>query len=397
MARILLVWEMGGGFGHILPLKALADQLAARGHQVLVATRDPIKTHSVFADSDHITLCAPGFAGMSINPTQICALSDVLWFDCGGHCAATFGAVLRSWRNLYRALNVDLVIADAAPCAIAAAQGLLPCMLYDAGFHATDVAAWPPFRDWEKIDHGTVRQRAAKLLSHLNQARAELALPAVDQLHEGFRADRSVLRNLPELDLRGARDDVLHVGMLNNPGLPPHWPSGHWRYRVLVYVRAAYAHVERMLGALSRLEDTAVLFFHDGISESRLPRAAHLSYVRQPLDLALTLPETNLVICHGGALQVQSIQYGKPSLALPLHSEQFVQARQAQTTGASIMIAPQQRADFLTPIRALLSDSGYSVAAHRIAGLHQQRCPDPQTTILLSIEHLLASRSAHAA
>jgi hypothetical protein len=391
MAKILLVWEMGGGLGHIVPLKTLADHLATRGHHVLIATRDPIKTQKVFAGSGHSTLCAPMFAGLSINPTQICSLADMIWFDGGGHSAPSFSAILHSWRNLYIALGIDLVIADAAPCAIAAAQGLIPSVAYDTAFHATDAAAWTPFRDWEPIDQHAVGRRAEHLLEHLNQARAQLQLPTVTTLPEGFKADLILLRNVPQLDLHGARGGVVHVGVANNPGIAPPWPEGEWLYRILVYVRASYAHLERMLGALSRLEKTAVLYFHDGISESRLPRATHLRYVTEPLDLHLTLPQTDLVVCHGGGLQVQSALYGKPSLTLPLHTEQFVQSRQAQRAGVALMHSPDQRAEFITPIRSLLTDPRYRLAAQQLAAQHAQQYPDPLATVMLRIEQLLSA------
>lgn len=34
MARILMAWELGAGFGHLAPLKPLAEALTARGHHV---------------------------------------------------------------------------------------------------------------------------------------------------------------------------------------------------------------------------------------------------------------------------------------------------------------------------------------------------------------------------
>ena len=40
MARILLTWELGGGLGHLMNLRPLAEGLTRRGHRVVAALRD---------------------------------------------------------------------------------------------------------------------------------------------------------------------------------------------------------------------------------------------------------------------------------------------------------------------------------------------------------------------
>lgn len=389
MARILLAWEMGGGYGHIRALRLLADRLAAAGHDIVVATRDPVRHGQVFAGSGHRLLCAPLFQGVVMPPAQLCSLADVIWYESGGHSAATLAALLHSWRQLYQTCGIDLLVADAAPCAIAAAQGLLPVVGYDAGFHATDAAGWGIYRDWERIDARMVELRASTLLDHLNQVRRQLELPAVEQLQHGFACDRLIIRNLPELDLWGERDAVVHAGVASNPGQAPRWPAGDWQHRLFVYVRGNHPHHERLLGALTRLEHCAVLLLREGEAGSKVATVPHLQLCEGAQDLALLLPEVTAVVCHGGAVQVQCMQHGVPTLTLPMHAEQYVQARRAQATEASLMLSGVDRPDFLGALRRVLTEPAYRAAARAMAARHAPLSRDPLEPVLDAIHALL--------
>lgn len=393
MARILLAWELGGGWGHALPLRWLADALHARGHRVQVAARDALRTARIFTGTPHPVLQAPAFAEMRIAPQQMSSLADVLWYDAGGHDAATCALTFQLWRNLLSELRIDLLIADAAPMAVAAAQGLCPVLEWEVGFHTTDQASWNIFRDWEKVDAARIHERARRLLDHINQARAGSGLAAAPHLAGAFQADAILIHQLPELDARGARPGVLHVPLFHGSGVPPAWPSGTDSStdtrRVLVYVKANYIHLDRLLGALLRVPNCEVLLVHDGIPAARIPRLPHLTASDRPIDLGLALPTCALVVCHGGSLQSQALAAGVPTLGLPMHTEQFLQCRAAVATGSSLMLGPGEHPDFLSPLRQLLDTPGCRAAAIMLAERAKTLGSDPAQPVLAAVDRLL--------
>ena len=390
MARILIAWELGSGLGHAFPLRQLADSLQGAGHVVHVMARDLVQLRRVFADSAHVLLPAPLFPGMCLPAQQMNALSDVIWCEAGGHSAATMHAGFSAWRTWFDLLQPDLLIADAAPMAIAASHGQLPSLNYDGYFHATDARAWSLFRDWERVDATAVGERASQLLIHLNSARAAADLPAVAHLHEGFSATRQVLRCLPEFDPFGPRADSVYLGQQTMAGASPPWPQMAASKKVFVYLRRDYAHAERLLGALTRLQDCAVLCVHDGIASERLPRAAHIHCTAVPVDLAQVLAVADAVVCHGGALHGLATQAGKASLLMPLHTEHYLIARMAERAGSSLLVMPPLTStDFLSPLRRLLSEPAFASAAIAIADQHRARMPAPMMVLLSEINTLL--------
>ncbi|MDZ4811117.1 MAG: hypothetical protein SGI99_00695 [Pseudomonadota bacterium] len=392
MARILIVWELGGGLGHALPLRALADRLQQRGHEVVVAARDLLRLQRAFDGSAHTLVSTPFFPGLLQQPRQMNALSDVLWFESGGHSAETVQAQFRAWRGLLKLVRPDLIVTDAAPMTLAATQGLAPRLNYDGYFHATDACAWSMFRDWERADAGATSERAVRLLDHVNLARSRCGLALAADLPEAFAASRQLLRCLPELDPFGPRTAVRYIGHQAVGGDKPDWPGVVDAKRAFVYLRPEYAHAERLLGALARQQALSILCFV-GLSDSaKLPQAAHIRYCPQPIDLNQALVHANLVICHGGGLHGLATQFGKPTLLMPLHTEHFLTSRMGERLGTSLVVMPPlTSADFLTPMRRLLTEPSFTRQAERVAACHRERVFEPLSTLLAEVDDLLAA------
>ena len=389
-ARVLLAWELGHGLGHVLPLRVVADQLIQAGHQVFVAGRDLLRTRRAFDGSAARVLAAPFFPGLVIPPQQQNSLADVIWFDGGGHSAQSTEALFFAWRELLVQLRIDLVIADAAPMAIAAAHGVTRRLSYDNCFHATDVNAWSIFRDWERIDANATQERVRRLLLHLNGARCAVNLPPADCLSTGFAAQRQLLRFLPELDHAGPRAHSRYMGQIPGPGLSPHWPESNVSRRVLAYVRKEHPLSDRVIHGLARLSDTAVLCFHDGIAADKLRLASHISYSQAPYALAEVLPQADAVVCNGGGLHSMATQFGVPTLVLPMHTEQFLAGRMGVEAGVSLMhVARGDRPDLLPMIKSVLNQTDMKTRAQAIADKHQAREPDPMAAVLEEINQLL--------
>lgn len=393
MARILIVWELGGGLGHAMPLRALADRLQQRGHEVVVAARDLLRLQRAFDGSAHTLVSAPFFPGLLLPPRQMNALSDVLWFESGGHSAETVRAQFRAWRGLVKLLRPDLIVTDAAPMTVAATQGLAPRLNYDGYFHATDACAWSMFRDWERADVAATAERAALLLEHLNLARRDCGLALAADLPEAFAATRQLLRCLPELDPFGPRASVRYIGHQAVGGVAPDWPQAANAQRVFVYLRREYAHAERLLGALARQPALSILCFVDHGDSAKLPQATHIRYCPQPIDLNQALVHANLVICHGGGLHGLATQFGKPTLLMPLHTEHFLTSRMGERLGTSLVVMPPlTSADFLTPMRRLLTEPGFTRQAEHVAARHRERVSEPLSTLLVEVDELLAAQ-----
>lgn len=399
MARVLLAWELGAGQGHLRPLLSLAARLRAQGHAVWLAVRDVLRARAVLdtlPSPPCQLLAAPAFPGLqAVVDTPLSALSDVLWFESGGHTPAALRAHFLAWRALLGGLAADLLIADAAPVAMAAAAGVCPVIEYGGFFHMTDAAGWRIFRDWERIDRAAVERRAARLLESCNGARSDCALPAVDTLPRVFAAAARLQRGLAALDPYGLRPGVHYLGSPPDSGDSVRtwdWPTGSaFRARLFAYLRAGHPQQPRILAALAKFAETgAVVCVYEGLPASARPQQAHLYFVDGALNLDALWPTVQLCVCHGGSLTQRAVQAGKPVLAVPMQTEQFLLSRQLQASGAGQLALPLERPDVLAGIRTTLIDPRCQQTVSQIATAHAAAHPDPGALLDAAIADALA-------
>lgn len=390
--RILLAWELGAGYGHVFPLRALAQELLQQGHAVLVAGRHLLQVRKAFDDPRIVLLAAPYFPGVMLPATQQSSLADVIWFDGGGHSPVVLGALFRAWRELLVQLRIDLLITDAAPVALAAAAGVCPALSFDNYFHATDGRGWGIFRDWERLDRRASEQRSQLLLSHVNAARASVGLDPAADLAAAFDAQTRVIRFLPELDYAAPRPGVSYVGVTTGGGQAPDWPQSGHRKRLFAYVRKDYAQLDRLLAAFVALEDCSVLCFHDGVPTLKLPEAAHLRFSTEAFDIRAVLSNADAIVCHGGSLQALTVRAGKPLLSLPRQAEQFLCARMAVRLGVALVHLDSDPPGKLLPLlRQLLTDQAMAARAHALAEQVRGRDPEGVPTVVAAAGRLLAA------
>ena len=122
MARVLLCWELGGNFGHLARLLALAVALRERGHEPVFAVRDLSDTETVFGALRFTLLQAPVWnAHVQGLPVSVGYAETLLQF--GYYDADSLTGIVRGWRSLLDLLRPDLVVFDHAPTALLATHG----------------------------------------------------------------------------------------------------------------------------------------------------------------------------------------------------------------------------------------------------------------------------------
>jgi len=150
MPNTLIAWEMGGGLGHVGPLRAVAAELARRGHTVRVAAANG-------------ALCERALPGVEVVPCPRlpvaerllrvpCTLADVL-HDSGYASRERVVDAVGRWLALLDRVRADLLLADYSPTAMLATRGRrTPTAVIGSGFVCPrDLAPLPSL-------HGVVRE-----------------------------------------------------------------------------------------------------------------------------------------------------------------------------------------------------------------------------------------------
>ena len=117
MSRILLTWELGLGLGHLMRLRPIALELAARGHELLLAARDLSKVRNVFGECKISYLPAPCCSYRSGNVDLLVTYADLL-ANVGFGDRSLLAAHVEAWRNLFTLTQPNLMVCDHSPTAL---------------------------------------------------------------------------------------------------------------------------------------------------------------------------------------------------------------------------------------------------------------------------------------
>lgn len=370
MARILMTWEMGAGYGHIAPLLALAKPLVAEGHDITFAVRDPAAAESLLRGTGFPILQAPANLNVA-GGLVLHSFAQILLHTSFNQAEEVINRA-RSWRALFATVKPDLMICDHSPGALLAARGTgLKCAVAGYGFILPpDIRPLPNLRPWSNTDAAAFARDESRVLYIANAALGALGAPALDYLAQLYGSNRQALFTCKELDNYAAERQsaeylgpLLHVGS----GKRPEWPAGTGR-RIFAYIRPFEAQ-PALLEAL-RQSGQPTLIHAPHIAPALLERYAgsNLLFSAELLDIAAVARECDLAILHGGhGILALMLLAGKPLLILPLHLEMLLNADCVLKLGAGLAV-PQLRPEGIRhKLRLLLEEPAFGDAARRFA------------------------------
>ncbi|HEV2110296.1 MAG TPA: hypothetical protein VGT99_02995, partial [Gammaproteobacteria bacterium] len=315
MARILMTWEMGAGYGHIAPLLALAKPLAAAGHDVTFAVRDPAAAESLLRSTGFPILQAPANLNVA-GGLVLHSFAQILLHTSFNHAEEVINRT-RIWRTLFATVKPDLLICDHSPGALLAARGTgFKCAAVGYGFILPpDIRSLPNLRPWSNTDATALAGDESRVLDIANAALGALGAPALDYLAQLYGSNGQALFTCKELDIYAAeRQSAEYLGPLlyMGGGKPPEWPSGSGQ-RIFAYIRPFKAQ-PALLEAL-RESGQPTLIHAPHIAPALLERYAgsNLLFSAEPLDIAAVARECDLAILHGGhGILALMLLTGKP-------------------------------------------------------------------------------------
>lgn len=373
MARILLAWELGANYGHLMPLRQLAQILVAQGHQCVFAARDLGIAEEVLPPGLGSVLQAPIQLGAGRQPVKVQVSYASLLNNIGFDDPVGLAGRLRAWRQLMHATRADLMFADHAPTALLAARSLgLPAVHFGTGFVVPPVQApFPSFRPELKVDPALMLQNEAAVLKNLNGALERLRLPPLDRLQALFDGVTQGVTSYPEMDHYALPRTEPYLGLPDfSRGLRPVWPQPR-APRIFAYLRP-FKGLPPLLKALKdsrahvlvRIGDIAASRLKDHVRPNMLitDRAVNLRLAAESCDLFINYA------AHGTTCEM--LLAGKPGLLLPTNQERVLVAARASAIGAALAAPEYGEFDHAAALQKLIEDPGPKAAAEAFAARH---------------------------
>lgn len=375
--RILLVWEMGQGLGHLGQLTGLGRELARRGHQVWYCYRWFHPRLPV--DVARRVLQTPRISYGGERVRKPATFVDML-HNGGFGSAATLASAIRAWRELYALVGPEIVVFDFAPLALLAARELpVHRVQIGNGWYVPPLAdPVPAYRDTDREDPDPGGIVETGLVERVNTVLADTGLAPLASLSRLYAdVDRTLLTTLPEFDHFRRAENAVYTGPLPtilDAGADMSWPRRAGP-RIFAYLKD-FPSLRTLLRILAGGRYAVIVFAAGKAYEiARHFTGDGLVVSRSPLAMA-RMAEADLVIGHAGlGMTVEILRRGLPMLLLPQHQEQRINAANAVALGAALQPeaadSTPSRAEYARLVDQLLSDRRYRRAAENFAARYR--------------------------
>ena len=401
MARILLTWELGLGYGHLAPYLDFVKALKKKGHTVVFAARDVTNAEAVFGREGVVILQAPIMLRKAANPYKVQGSFAQLMHNNGFADPQDLLGRVKAWLHLYSYVRPDLAIFDHSPTALVAARALRAKKVISGSGFLVPPPGYPlPYmRYWEKQDVAKLREAEDGVVQRINQVLAAMKVPQLKHMEELYRADAQFLLGFKELDHYPQRKDGTYLGIFPTAdyGVAPQFPAGEGQ-KVFAYIHP-FKTLPVLFRAINALKLRALIYSpelpHEALKKYASP---HISFVTKPVDLKKAAAECDMAITNGTyGTTCALLLGGKPLLMIPQNLERVMVTRRVTGMGAGIGVQVNQPKFFGPRLRALLATPKFAEAAAAFAKRHAGMDPAWQTAQMIAhVERLIPAVSAAA-
>jgi rhamnosyltransferase subunit B len=401
MSTILVAYEFGAGLGHLNRLVAVAQRLPGDHNWVFAlpdrALGEPI-VRRAFGDKvrvvEGVQWPAPNDPNVRKIPTH--TFADVIAIF-GFHDAARLSAKTAQWHNVLQEVGPNLIIADFAPTLRLAIGTKVPLVVVGNGYTVPPRGQLlPPIRQGDTSVPAVSRANEGRLLAAVNLVRAQARAESIDFFSDLFSGEQTFVCTLSEFDPYRRFRCGPTLWPFNIPDVSPGpLPSQRTGPPIFVYLPANNPALPPVITALNDLKIPSEIYVSGMTARALAKRCSPSVRIHgKPADLAHVLPNTSLLIHHGGlGTAYAGLLAGVPQLVLPLNLEHGITAAGLEQFG----VAKSQNAraaagatDMRDLVSSLLQDGQLQEAAVNAArSLGARRVADPVSEVVQACQQHL--------
>ncbi len=366
MTRVFFAWELGAGFGHLAPIRALAKALKERGCELTFAVRELGGAQRLLAPLGRLHQ-APVRLKQGRNPVRTQVSYASLLHNTGLDDPEEYAGRIAAWRHLMQDTKAQLVFADHSPTALIAAQTLgLPVCNTGIGFAVPPVhTPFPSFQPELKIDRSVLLKNEAEVLKELNQSLSLLGLSAFTALQDMFRNQLAGVYSYPELDPYDCGRAEPYLGLPNiAEGAPPPWPQGGSGPKIFAYLRPM-KNLKPILEGLKACKAQVVLRVSD-LAPKKIAAFVRpgMTITERPIDFCKAAAECDAFLNYSASSTLaEFLLAGKPGVLVPDLHERILNCRRATALGACLAPQSDNSAEVAAALNRVVEDPAPRKAA----------------------------------
>jgi len=252
MSKILYIWELGAGYGHVAPFHAIAQRLKQRGHEIVFTLKNLEHADTLLGMDQFNYLQSPIRWPISKAMPAAYSFPGILKNAGFDDHSGLIGRV-HAWLSLYRYIKPDLIVFDHAPTALLAARGInTPKALFGGGFvvppHMSPLPCLHPIL---KLTEKDLLNSESEVVLIVNSVLHRLGVNPLKVLTDLFDVEENFLCTFDELDHYPQRMNAHYWGpsIYQDEGMEPRWPSVGNK-KVFAYLNLSHPNLEIILQQL---------------------------------------------------------------------------------------------------------------------------------------------------
>lgn len=334
--RILLGWEFGGGFGHVVQLREIARQIGENQPcEFLFALQKPQNGVSAGLPGRSVIPAPVPKRSTGSNKPQYMAtygefVSHNLMIDEGA-----FELCLAGWDKINRDFNPHLIIADYAPGLSLYARGRWPVLAIGSGYTLPppEMADFPPVASLNRPRSAT----EPEIIGRLNKYLVKIGARPIERLPQLNEADAYGLMTIPIFDPYGAQRRQPYLGTELPGGMPS--PQATSSGGIAYFHEDTQLHDSVLDGLAGASIDTAAYFGKPLRRLVKKFKGSRVSLADVPFTLGEEMPGKAVAVHKGGlGFAVAAVLAGVPQVMLYKHQEHWLTANAIIRAGAGTAV-----------------------------------------------------------
>ncbi|HJP35779.1 MAG TPA: hypothetical protein QF901_07290 [Gammaproteobacteria bacterium] len=393
MARICFTWELGQGFGHLVPYLNIIRRLVERGDEVAFLARDAKRADTVFAGLPiHIEQIVPGITPADKSLPQLRSYAEIL-HNVGFYAPDPLARQVQPWLEKFTTLAPDVLIVDHSPTALLANR-IFGRPLISAGTGFTVPPRSSPMkamRYWNLSQPAGMVDNERSVLDVTNAVLRRAGAPQLAAVSDLLAADVEWLLSFAELDHYGVREGARYLGRFPAAsfGEPPRWEAAPGP-KIFAYLSAARIG-DAFAAAVRELEANLCIYAPNlGSGEMEKLPTARTRRVASPVNLELAAAQCQVAVSNGSLNTVAGfLRAGRSQLVLPDNLERYMVGRRLELIGAGLVAPLAIRAGMSARLRGVLMDRSIARAAEHFSDRYRTESLDLQVHgMLVDIDRL---------
>jgi rhamnosyltransferase subunit B len=332
--RILLGWEFGGGFGHIVRLREIARQIGEnQSCEFIFALQKPHNGVSAgLPGRSVIPAPVPRRSAGSKRPQDMATygefVSHNLMIDEGA-----FAWCLAGWEKICRDSNPDLIIADYAPGLSLYARGRWPVLAIGSGYTLPppEMADFPPITSLK-------RPRSVsepEIMGRLNKDLGKIGARPIERLPQLNEADAYGIMTIPIFDPYEVQRRQPYLGTELPGGMPS--PQATSSGAIAYFHEDTQLHDNVLDGFAQASIDTEAYFGRPLRRLVKKFKGSRISLAEVPFTFREDMPGKAVAVHKGGlGFAVAAVLAGVPQVMLYKHQEHWLTANAIVRAGAGV-------------------------------------------------------------